>query len=176
MGEAGVAEPRRQAVEALLDRAASTCAARGAQLTELRRQVLRLVLDSPHPVGAYALLDQLRADRPGAAPPTVYRALDFLLDQGLVHRVERLNAFVGCTGPEAHHACGHGHDHPHQFLICAACGATAEICDPGVSEAVNEAARAAGFRPSRTTVEVEGRCAACAASGCLTHEGLDSDD
>ena len=94
------AEARREAaVEAALDRAAASCQGRGAQLTELRRQVLRLVLSSPHPVGAYALLDQLRAARPGAAPPTVYRALDFLQEQGLVHRVERLNAFVGCAGP-----------------------------------------------------------------------------
>ncbi|WP_137178675.1 Fur family transcriptional regulator [Roseomonas sp. AR75] len=165
MSGASVAAPREQAVEAALDRAASACAARGAQLTALRRQVLRLVLDAPHPVGAYALLDQLRAERPGAAPPTVYRALDFLQEQGLVHRVERLNAFVGCTGPEAHHHCGHGHDHPHQFLICASCGATAEICDDRVAAAVRDAARAAGFVPTRTTVEVEGRCAACVAAG-----------
>ena len=148
-------------VEAMLDRAAESCLARGAQLTALRRQVLRLVLASPQPIGAYALLDQLRAERPGAAPPTVYRALDFLQEHGLVHRVERLNAFVGCAGPEAHHHCGHGHDHPHQFLICSKCGATAEICDDRVAHAVADAARLAGFAPHRTTVEVEGVCAAC---------------
>ncbi|PWS35803.1 transcriptional repressor [Falsiroseomonas bella] len=161
MAEAGIMAGT-QSVEATLDEAAAACAARGAQLTDLRRQVLRLILAAPHPIGAYALLDQLRAERPGAAPPTVYRALDFLRQQGLVHRVERLNAFVGCTGAEAHHACGHGHDHPHQFLICSVCGATAEVCDSRVSEAVASAARAAGFRPVRMTVEVEGRCAACA--------------
>jgi Fur family zinc uptake transcriptional regulator len=159
------AEARREAaVEEALDRAAASCQARGAQLTELRRQVLRLVLASPHPVGAYALLDQLRAARPGAAPPTVYRALDFLQEQGLVHRVERLNAFVGCAGPEPHAHCGHGHDHPHQFLICGRCGATTEICDEGVAEAVAAAAGAIGFAPIRTTVEVEGICASCAAA------------
>ncbi|QYU70386.1 transcriptional repressor [Leptolyngbya sp. 15MV] len=146
-----------------LDRAAVACRARGAQLTDLRRQVLRLGLASPAPVGAYALLDQLRAERPGAAPPTVYRALDFLQDQGLVHKVERLNAFVGCAGPAAHGQCGHGHDHPHQFLICARCGVTAELCDHRVAEALAQAARGAGFQPVRTTVEVEGLCAGCAA-------------
>jgi len=150
-------------LERLLDGAAAECQARGAQLTELRRQVLRLVLASPAPLGAYALLDQLRAARPGAAPPTVYRALDFLLEQGLVHKVERLNAFVGCTGPTDHAACGHGHAHPHQFLICSQCGATAEICDEDVAHALAHAAQAAGFRPLRTTVEVEGLCALCAA-------------
>ena len=153
------------ALEAALDRAAAACAARGAQMTELRRQVLRLVLASSAPIGAYALLDQLRAARPGAAPPTVYRALDFLQAQGLVHRVERLNAFVGCAGPAAHAHCGHGHDHPHQFLICARCGATAEICDDRVAVAVAAAAHAAGFVAHRTTVEVEGLCAACAGAG-----------
>ncbi len=157
------------ALEAALDRAAESCAARGAQLTELRRQVLRLVLASPQPLGAYALLDQLRATRPGAAPPTVYRALDFLQEQGLVHRVERLNAFVGCAGPEPHAHCGHGHDHPHQFLICGRCGATAEICDDRVARAVAEAAQAVGFAPIRTTVEVEGRCAVCAAAEAPHH-------
>jgi Fur family zinc uptake transcriptional regulator len=160
------AEARRDpAIEAALDRAAESCQTRGAQLTELRRQVLRLVLSAPNPVGAYALLDQLRAARPGAAPPTIYRALDFLQEQGLVHRVERLNAFVGCAGPEPHAHCGHGHDHPHQFLICGRCGVTTEICDDQVTEAVAAAASAAGFVPTRATVEVEGLCANCAGDG-----------
>jgi Fur family zinc uptake transcriptional regulator len=158
-------EPRHEAVESALERAAAACTLRGAQLTPLRRQVLRLVLDSPHPIGAYALLDQLRGQRPGAAPPTIYRALDFLQEQGLVHRVERLNAFVGCSGPETHHACGHGHDHPHQFLICSGCGTTAEVCDHRVASAVTAAVRSAGFVPTRTTVEIEGFCASCVAAG-----------
>jgi Fur family zinc uptake transcriptional regulator len=166
---------RMQGVEAAVARAAADCAARGAQLTELRRQVLRLVLEAPHPIGAYALLDRLRADRPGAAPPTIYRALEFLQAQGLVHRVERLNAFVGCVGPDIHHHCGHGHDHPHQFLICGGCGATLEICDDRVAAAVREAAGRAGFVPGRTTVEVEGRCAACAAGSNRSQDDADTE-
>jgi len=158
--DAAAAE-RDGAVDAALEKAAAACGARGAQLTELRRQVLRLVLASPQPIGAYALLDRLRAERPGAAPPTVYRALDFLQEQGLVHRVERLNAFVPCAGPEPHAHCGHGHDHPHQFLICARCGATAEICDGSVTAAVASAARSVGFVLHRSTVEIEGLCATC---------------
>ncbi len=162
MGEAasGRAAAQEAAVQVTLDRAAATCLARGAQLTELRRQVLRLVLEAEQPVGAYALLDRLRAARRGAAPPTVYRALDFLLEQGLIHRVERLNAFVGCAEEPGH---GHaGEEHPHQFLICRRCGATAEICDPAVVAAVAAAAARSGFTPHRTTVEVEGLCADCA--------------
>jgi len=153
------------AAPAVLDRAAALCAGRGAQLTVLRREVLRLVLEAEQPVGAYALLDQLKATRAGAAPPTVYRALDFLVEQGLIHKVERLNAFIGCTDALDHPAdcdCGAAHDHPHQFLICDRCGATAEISDPGVALALARAARAAGFQPRRATVEVEGVCGKCA--------------
>jgi Fur family zinc uptake transcriptional regulator len=169
-GTAGGTAAVETAVEAAIDRAAAACLARGAQLTELRRQVLRLVLAAPQPIGAYALLDRLRADRPGAAPPTVYRALEFLQEQGFVHRVERLNAFVGCAGPVSHHQCGHGHDHPHQFLICVRCGATAEVCDDGVAAAVAAAARGAGFVPLRTMVEIEGLCAGCASGGVTSDE------
>jgi Fur family zinc uptake transcriptional regulator len=151
-------------LEESLDRAAALCARRGAQLTELRRQVLRLVLETDQPVGAYALLDRLKASRAGAAPPTVYRALDFLVEQGLIHKVERLGAFVGCADALDHPAdcdCGAAHDHPHQFLICTRCGATAEISDGPVALALNRAAAAAGFSVVRQTVEVEGVCGRC---------------
>ena len=160
------------ALDTMLDRAEAQCARRGAQLTELRRQVLRLVLEAEQPVGAYALLDRLKALRGAAAPPTVYRALDFLLEQGLIHKVERLNAFLGCVeaGQGEHHAHahggveGHGHGHPHQFLICRTCGATAEISDPAIVAALASASADAGFILHRATVEAEGLCADCAAS------------
>lgn len=151
--------------EASLDRAAALCARRGAQLTTLRREVLRLVLEAGQPLGAYALLDRLKESRAGAAPPTVYRALDFLVEQGLIHKLERLNAFVGCVDALDHPedcGCMAGHYHPHQFLICERCGAATEISDPGVARALAVATRAAGFAPRRATVEVEGLCARCA--------------
>ena len=153
---------------ARLDSAAALCARRGAQLTELRRQVLRLVLEAEQPLGAYALLDRLKASRAGAAPPTVYRALDFLMEQGLIHKVERLGAFIGCAEVEDHPAdcdCGAAHDHPHQFLICSRCGTTTELSNPGVSLALSRAAAAAGFALHRATVEAEGLCAGCQAVG-----------
>jgi Fur family zinc uptake transcriptional regulator len=146
-----------------LERAEALCQTRGVQLTPLRRDVLRLVLEAEAPIGAYALLDQLKASRAKAAPPTVYRALDFLLEQGLIHRLERLNAFMGCNealeGHGVHH--DHGHDHPHQFLICRGCGMTREISDHAVAEAIIAAAAKAGFSAARTTVEIEGYCAKC---------------
>lgn len=154
------------ATEHALEAAEAACTLRGARLTELRREVLRLVLEAGQPVGAYALLDRLRAGRAGAAPPTVYRALDFLLEQGLIHKVERLNAFIACSDAHDHapHA-GHGHAHPHQFFICGRCGDATEIADAAIAAAIAEAARAIGFRPRGATVEVEGLCAACAEAG-----------
>lgn len=154
-------------VEAALGRAEAHCAARGAKLTELRRQVLALILESPVPLGAYALLDRLKPNHAGAAPPTVYRALEFLTEHRLVHRIERLNAFIGCNVgcAEACDAHGHAHDHAHaaQFLICGRCGAVAEIEDDAVRSALAAAAKRAGFRPAHATVEVEGTCRACSA-------------
>lgn len=141
--------------EAALDEAAALCARNGAQLTPLRRTVLGLVLEAQGPATAYQLLQRLQQSRPGAAPPTVYRALDFLLEHRLIHRLERLNAFIPCT--DAHH----GHDHPAQFLICTRCGTVAEIEDQGVSDALAHAAEAEGFHPARATVELDGTCAAC---------------
>ncbi len=142
--------------EALLTRAADMCAARGARLTDLRRQVLGLILESGGPTGAYELLERLKLTRHGAAPPTVYRALDFLQEQGLVHRVERLAAFVGCVAQDAEHA-----DHTAQFLICRDCGRVIELDDPHLADALAEAAERLGFAVSSATIEAEGLCAAC---------------
>jgi len=146
--------------DAALARAAAACEQHGAKLTELRRDVLGLILEAPGPAGAYELLERLRARRPGAAPPTVYRALDFLLEQRLIHRIERLAAFVGCLDEHAHEP---GHDHAAQFLICRGCGHVIEIEDAELAHALAAAARRAGFSVARTTIEAEGLCAACAA-------------
>ena len=146
------------ALEERLVRAEQNCARRGAKLTDIRRNVLRLILESPEPVGAYALLDGLRARHGSGKPPTIYRALDFLLAQGLVHRVERLNAFVSC-----HDDAGHHHHHAAQFLICRVCGRVTEIEDTRAEAAVLTAAADMGFHPDKVVVEVEGTCRACAA-------------
>ena len=142
-------------IDPRMDAAAELCATRGARLTDLRRDVLALILASDAPASAYDLLARLKDSRPGAAPPTVYRALDFLLTQGLVHRVERLGAFVGCSEP-GHHA------HPVHFLICRLCGEARELEDAALDRTLHEVAARAGFRPERATVEIEGVCAGCA--------------
>jgi Fur family zinc uptake transcriptional regulator len=141
--------------ETLLSRADVICAGRGARLTDLRRQVLGLILDRDAPTGAYDLLDQLRSTRHGAAPPTVYRALEFLQEQGLVHRLESKSAFVGCIAEE-------DHDHAAQFLICRTCGKVTELEDHELAHALDDAAKRLGFKVGKATIEAEGQCAACA--------------
>ena len=144
-------------VAAALDAAERLCKARGARLTKLRRRVLELVWSSHRPVGAYDLLRRLSRERDGAAPPTVYRALDFLLDQGLIHRIESRNAFVGCADPTRHHAG--------QFLLCADCGVAAELDDPAINEAIARRAAALGFVVEDRTIELRGLCPQCREAG-----------
>ena len=131
------------------------CGKRGTRLTPVRRRVLELVWRSHEPVGAYSLLDVLRQEGWNAAPPTVYRALDFLLDNGLVHRLESLNAFVGCNDPHR--------PHEGQHLICRDCGQVSEATDPEVSAAIRALAAGTGFSVIRQTVEILGLCERCAA-------------
>ena len=143
----------RGCIDRAVVKAEALCARRGVRLTALRRRVLELVWSSHASIGAYDVLRQLSKDHERAAPPTVYRALDFLLAQGLVHRLECLNAFVGCAVPEAAHAG--------QFLICRTCGTAAELDDQRVNRAIARGAAELGFTVERRTVELRGVCPAC---------------
>lgn len=140
-------------VNRVLERAETLCCERGVRLTEQRKTVLRLLCAADKPISAYELLDRMRGVVKNPAPPTVYRALDFLLKQGLVHKLESLHAYVGCTHP----------DHPHasQFLICDGCGEVTEVEDARVAESLRDAGQALGFRAKRPIVEVMGTCAQC---------------
>jgi Fur family zinc uptake transcriptional regulator len=138
---------------ALVDEIAKVCAERGLRLTPLRERVLRLVASAERPVKAYDLLDQIRDDKGPAAPPTVYRALDFLLEHGFIHRLASVNAFVGCHMPRVQHSV--------PFLICDRCHAAVELEDERVASLLVEQARALGFRPQAQTLEVHGLCARC---------------
>jgi Fur family zinc uptake transcriptional regulator len=130
------------------------CAARGGRLTPVRRSVLEALLSSHHPLGAYELIDRLAAagDRP--APITVYRALDFLREQGLVHRIESRNAFIAC-------AHNHDSDDPVVFLICEKCGVVGEAAAAAVAETIRTASKSAGFTPKTPVIEISGICAHC---------------
>jgi len=138
----------------VMEQAEALCRERGVRLTDQRRTVLQLLCVSEKPLSAYELLDQLRGVVKNPAPPTVYRALDFLLEQGLVHKLESLHAYIGCAHP----------DHPHasQFLICDDCGEVAEVEDSSVARSLKAAGKAIGFRAKRPVVEVLGTCAQCA--------------
>src|ERR1700680_2443485 len=124
---------KRRAIDERLEEAAKLCTANGTRLTDLRQSVLALMREAEGPLTAYQLLDQLKEIRKGAVPPTVYRALDFLIENHLIHKVERLNAVISCSDAEHHH-------HEVQFLICGQCGTVAEIDDHGVSKALAKAA------------------------------------
>ena len=148
-------------VEDALTRAEALCRSHGSRLTEIRREVLELVWKNHAPVGAYELMEMLEERRRGAgarrarvAPPTVYRALDFLPENRLIHRIESLNAFIGCSNPEA--------DHSGRFLICERCGVAAEIEDDALEQALVRSAERHGFSARRITVEVAGTCHDCA--------------
>ena len=136
-----------------LSEAARLCRDRGVRLTALRSRVLEIVWQSHKPLGAYDILAVLAAEGRSAAPPTVYRALEFLLEQGLVHRLSSLNAFVGCSRP--------GHAGSGQFLICQACGNAAELDDSNVERAIARSALSQDFDVLRHTVEISGVCREC---------------
>lgn len=143
----------RQCIADALNKAEVLCSERGARLTKLRRRVLELVWTSHAPIGAYDLLRRLSREHESAAPPTVYRALDFLLEQRLIHRIESLNAFIGCPAPES--------SHDSQFLICEDCGAAAELHDTAINRALAKSAGNLGFKVLDRTVELRGLCAKC---------------
>jgi Fur family zinc uptake transcriptional regulator len=156
MVKAPIADPHhhRHDARALVRAVQRACGERGLRLTPLRREVLELVTASRKPVKAYDLLDSLRDSHGNAAPPTVYRALDFLLEQGFIHKLESINAFVSCPHPTETHQV--------PFLICDVCESAVEVCDEQVADLIVAQAHQLGFRPRAQTLEVHGVCKGCA--------------
>lgn len=142
--------------------AETLCARRGRRFTPIRRKVLELLLRHQRSLKAYELLDEIRAIHPNATPPTVYRALDFLLEEGLVHRVDTLNTFI---------ACGDADGAPHNLLVvCTGCGAVAEIHDDVVRKRLADRIDKAGFKLAGGEMEVKAVCKDCqAAQGEQAH-------
>ena len=143
--------------------AEALCHTRGARLTAVRRKILGLVWQSHTPVGAYDLLARLNRGGGKVAPITVYRALDFLMAQGLVHRIASLNAYVGCAHVDPKKA---GHDHAAQFLICKGCGTAAELESPALRRALAKAVSGRGFTVDQQIVEISGLCPHCKPPRC----------
>ena len=137
----------------VLARAEAAVAGKGARLTPVRRRALEILLEAHRAMGAYDVLQRLAAEGFGHQPPVAYRALDFLVEHGLAHRIRRLNAFAACMHP--------GEAHAPVFLICRTCDQVAEAPGAGVRRTLDEAAAGAGFAVERVTVEALGLCPAC---------------
>lgn len=140
-------------IAAQLDTAETLCRERGKRLTPIRRKVLEILLQLGRSVKAYELLEEIRRVQPGAAPPTVYRALDFLIEQGLIHRLDAVNAWSACLD-----AGGEPHD---LLVICTRCGAVAEFSDPALSHQLARKVASAGFILANHETELRGLCNAC---------------
>ena len=142
--------------EAALTLAEEYCRERGEKLTPIRRKVLELLLNSGRATKAYSLLDEMRQIHPGSAPPTVYRALDFLLSAGLVHRIESINAFTVCHDLTQ---CQHG-----ILVVCQQCGSVTELHQPKLRQALVAQIQDAGYRLASDEIELKGLCSACQAA------------
>lgn len=141
-------------IKSAMDRAEQVCAEKSVRLTNLRKRVLELIWQSHAPVKAYDVLEQLRGDKFSSAPPTVYRALEFLQENGLVHKIESLNAFYGCSSSDAKHSP--------QFLICEDCGNVAEINQSTIEKSINSIAKEQDFTIKEQVIEIKGQCGYCA--------------
>jgi len=137
--------------------AEAQCLEQGLRLTPIRRQVLSVLLGSHQPLGAYEIMERLAPRGPRPAPITVYRALEFLRDNALIHRIESRNAFVACVH-------NHASAEPVVFLICEKCGAVGEAASAAVADTIKTASRAAGFTPKTPVIEISGICAHCKAA------------
>lgn len=146
-------QPSNGGNAAALDRAEAACRARGASLTAIRREVLDLLYGSPTGVKAYDLLARIKEARPGASPPTVYRALDFLIEQGLAHKIGRMNLFVACRHTS--------HQIPSLFLVCPKCSGVTELQEQSVMSALSNSLAAAGHRLESPEVEISALCPKC---------------
>jgi Fur family zinc uptake transcriptional regulator len=137
-------------VRSAMNAADAACAARSVQLTPVRRRVLEILLENHAAMGAYDVLARLDAEGLGSKPPIAYRALTFLVDQGFVHRIERLNAFIACAYP--------GAVHDPAFMICRGCGTVAEA---QADATMTKTAALSGFQLEQTVIEAQGLCPAC---------------
>lgn len=140
-------------VAAILAGAERVCDERNVRLTAQRRRVLEIVAEQHGAIGAYEIIDRLAGDGKRPAPVTVYRALEFLIEQGLVHRLASLNAYIACRHVDTEHGA--------QFLICKRCGTIGEIANRAVDRAIVGAASDVGFAVAARVVEVAGLCADC---------------
>jgi len=151
-------------ITSAINHAQDLCADRGVRLTPVRQRVLELVWQSHQPIGAYELLASLAQEGFNSAPPTVYRALEFLSEQGLLHKLESINAYVGCSNPHTPHQ---GH-----FLLCQVCHQAQELDSQYITLALKLSADQHGFAIDHHTIEVVGTCQRCLDGASNQQEAL----
>jgi Fur family transcriptional regulator, zinc uptake regulator len=149
-------------VRQALQLALTLCEARGARLTKVRLRVLELIWQSHKPVGAYELLPLLAKEGFNSAPPTVYRALDFLLELGLIHRLSSINAYVGCSRPQSHH--------PVCFFICSRCGRAQELENDKLQAMSRQVEQLLGVTVEQQLTELSGLCPNCQKTAADNHQ------
>ena len=146
-------EDHEQCISTAIEVAERACSEKQLKFTDLRKDILRMVWEGHGPQKAYDLLNKLQTINRSAKPATVYRALDFLITNGFIHKVASLNAFVGCSHPLKHNEC--------YFLICEDCKSISECCDPNISAAIQATTTHNKFVAKNTTLEISGHCEAC---------------
>lgn len=158
----------RRCINAALDRARDLCAQKNARLTPTRERVLNLIWQSHQPLGAYQLQEQLaKLSGKSIAPPTVYRAIEFLVNLGLVHRIPSLNAFIGCPFPNSAHS--------NLFMICQNCGSAAEATHSGLNDLLQSASNRAQFILKSQNLELFGLCLQCNTATTTNGEQVNHD-
>ena len=142
-----------QCINTALDRAERICREGSLRLTPIRRKVLELILQSHKPIKAYDILALLSSEDHIEKPPTVYRSLDFLLQNHLIHKIESFNAYIAC---ELDHNIQDS-----KFFVCDQCEEVKELSEPKLDKSLIDASKKLGFTPHQTTIEVHGTCAKC---------------
>lgn len=140
--------------EEAIKSAINICQDHGLRFTNLRKYVFEAVLENHLPTKAYDILSKLQTEDASAKPPTVYRALDFLLENGLIHKLHRTNGYIACSHPLKHDQC--------YFLYCLTCGDTSECCDKDLAKAIDKVTKNNNFEAKNVTIEIEGVCSNCA--------------
>ena len=140
-------------IDEAMHKADMICNDKGLRFTDLRRRVLEMIWQNHGPAKAYDILDKLREDETSAKPPTVYRTLDFLLENGLVHKLSSINSYIGCSHPLKHNEC--------YFLICNKCSEIRECCNSALAQAIFSTSSKNKFKPKHITLEIQGECQEC---------------
>ena len=145
----------RSCIDAALNAAQNFCEQQKLQFTPIRKRVFEILLDRHRAMGAYDILEVLREEGLGSQPPVAYRALDFLVQHGFAHKIERLNAFAACMHP--------GEQHMPAFLICRECDKVVETHMAAAKKLLGQAVQDTGFEIEQAVVEVIGMCPKCKA-------------